>query len=114
MKFLLYLDPPFIENRPSQIVNESDKIILTREISSNPVSNVSWYNKTDLLITQTSVQTASFTIEKATCTDTNNYTLVASNGVGNMVTAIVELIVNCEFCTSKTNCYFSIEYYKTL
>lgn len=93
------VDLPAIENRPLQIVNESDRITLSRDISSNPLSNVSWYNTTDLLITQMSVTTASFTIERATCTDTMNYTLVASYLVGNMVTSMVELIVNCEFST---------------
>lgn len=95
----MFLDPPIIENRPLQIVNESEKVTITRIISSNPLSNVSWYSKTELLITQTSVTTASFTIDRVKCTDTNNYTLVASNGVGNMVTAIVEFIVNCEIFT---------------
>lgn len=48
------------------------------------------------------------------CIDINNYIFVVSNGVGNMVIVIVELIVNCEFCISKINCYFLIEYYKIL
>lgn len=98
-KISLYiiLDQPTIEGKLLKLVNDSEEVILTRNIYSNPLSNVSWYNATELLKTQTLVTTASFTIERATCTDTMNYTLVATNGVGNMVSTIVELIVNCEF-----------------
>uniref|UniRef100_K1S6Y6 Hemicentin-1 n=1 Tax=Magallana gigas TaxID=29159 RepID=K1S6Y6_MAGGI len=85
---------PAIENRQLQIVNESETVILTRNISGNPVSNVSWFNKTELLKTETSVTTTSFFIERPTCSDTQNFTLVASNGVGSNATAVVELIVN--------------------
>lgn len=91
------LDGPTIENKSLQTVNEKESATLTRNIVSNPVSNVSWYDGTQLLKTEPSVQTTTFTIENATCIDTNNYILVASNGVGNMVTAVVELIVNCKF-----------------
>lgn len=90
------LDQPTIERRSLQIVNESEEISLTRDIVSNPVSNVSWYYGTQLLKTQPSVTTASYTIENTTCADTKNYTLVTSNGIGNIVTAIVELIINCK------------------
>ncbi|XP_065933048.1 neural cell adhesion molecule 1 isoform X2 [Magallana gigas] len=94
---------PAIENRQLQIVNESETVILTRNISGNPVSNVSWFNKTELLKTETSVTTTSFFIERATCSDTQNFTLVASNGVGSNATAVVELIVNCKPIPDKTN-----------
>eukprot|EP00105_Crassostrea_gigas_P023187 XP_011442936.1 PREDICTED: contactin-5 isoform X2 [Crassostrea gigas] len=94
---------PAIENRQLQIVNESETVILTRNISGNPVSNVSWFNKTELLKTETSVTTTSFFIERPTCSDTQNFTLVASNGVGSNATAVVELIVNCKPIPDKTN-----------
>lgn len=86
-------------------------MILTRNISSNPLSNVSWYGKTELLKTQTSVTTTSFFIKRATCSDTQNFTLVVSNGVGSKATAVVELIVNCKLSTYFSNgCFFSAEY----
>lgn len=89
------LDHPTIENKPYQIINTSQTVTLTRHISSNPPSDVSWYDKTKLLKTQISVLTTTFTLKDATCTDTKNYTLVVSNGIGNTVTALVGLIVNC-------------------
>lgn len=76
----------------------SETVTLTRLISSNPPSDVSWYDKTKLLKTQISVSTTAFTIKDATCTDTKNYTIVASNGIGSTATALVELIVNCNIC----------------
>lgn len=91
------LDSPMIEGKLLQTVNKSDSVTLTRNIVSNPLSNASWYDETQLLKTEPSVQTTTFTIKNAKCTDTKNYTLVASNGVGNTVTSMVELIVNCKF-----------------
>ncbi|XP_034303603.2 neural cell adhesion molecule 1-like isoform X2 [Magallana gigas] len=111
---------PAIEKRSLQIVNESEKFTITRSIVSNPLSDASWYNGTQLLKTQTSVKTASYTIENTTCTDTKNYTLVASNGIGNAVTARVELIVNCKPTPDITNitlavsCTTGIEFSTTI
>ena len=79
------------------IVNETDRVVLTRNIYSNPLANVSWFDGTQLLQTQTSVNTTSFIIETVLCTDTKNFTLVASNTVQSNVTSRVELIVNCEY-----------------
>lgn len=90
------LDKPKIVGKPSTIVNESERVILAREIISNPLSNVSWYNGTELLKTGNSVKNATLVIEKALCTDTKNFTLVAGNTVDRNVSAFVELIVNCE------------------
>lgn len=84
-------------NNPRTIVNESEAVTIYRQIISNPLSNVFWYNGSDLLNTQWSVTNATFTIEKATCTDTKNFTLLASNSVQENVTAFVELIVNCKY-----------------
>lgn len=78
-------------------MNENEQVTLHREIISNPLSNVSWYNGSELLSNQWSVTNATFNIEKATCTDTKNFTLLASNGVQEDVTAMVELIVNCKY-----------------
>lgn len=97
---ILFLDQPTIERRSLQVVNESEKFTITRYIVSNPLSDASWYNGTQLLKTQTSVKTTSYTIENTTCTDTKNYTIVASNGIGNTVTERVELIVNCKILIS--------------
>uniref|UniRef100_A0A8W8LD40 Ig-like domain-containing protein n=1 Tax=Magallana gigas TaxID=29159 RepID=A0A8W8LD40_MAGGI len=94
---------PTIERRSLQVVNESEKFTITRYIVSNPLSDASWYNGTQLLKTQTSVKSASYTIENTTCTDTKNHTLVTSNGIGNTVTARVELIVNCKPTPDITN-----------
>lgn len=56
-----------------------------------------WYIGTLLLKTEIAVKTATFRKENVTCTDTNNFTLVASNGIGNDSTAWLELIVNCKY-----------------
>lgn len=87
---------PKIEDNPSIIVNESEKLILTREIDSNPLSNVSWYNGSQFVYTQFSVKKATLIIEKASCTDTTNFTILASNTEETNVTAMVELFVNCK------------------
>lgn len=91
------LDKPHIVDTPSTTVNESDRVLITKEIVSNPLSNVSWYNGSQLLKTLTLARTATFAIEKAVCTDTMNFTLVASNMLQRNVSALVELIVNCEY-----------------
>lgn len=93
---LYFLDKPTIENKPLQTVNENTKVALTRTIYSNPRSDVSWQIGTHVLKTETSVNTTTLTIEKAMCTDTRNFTLVASNGVQNNATTLVELRVNCK------------------
>nr|XP_034316836.1 synaptogenesis protein syg-2 isoform X4 [Crassostrea gigas] len=111
---------PTIERRSLQVVNESEKFTITRYIVSNPLSDASWYNGTQLLKTQTSVKTASYTIENTTYTDTKNYTLVASNGIGKTVTERVELIVNCKPTPDITNiklavsCTTGIEFSTTI
>lgn len=89
--------PEIVKNNQGTVVNEHEKVTLRRQIISNPLSNVSWYNGSDLLDTQWLVRNATFDIENATCTDTKNFTLVANNGVQGNVTAMVELIVNCEY-----------------
>lgn len=95
--FVFVLDQPTVQHKPLQIVNESETVILTREISSNPSSNASWYDKIHLLKTEPSVMTTTLEIKNATCTDTKNFTLVVQNKVGND-TDLVELIVNCKLC----------------
>lgn len=94
--FIFLLDKPEIVNEPTTIVNESDRVVLTRKIVSNPLSDVYWYDGSELVESQKVVGNASFIIKKATCTDTKNFTIVASNTVEKNVTALVELIVNCE------------------
>lgn len=78
-------------------MNENEQVTLWSQIISNPLSNVSWYNGSDLLKNQWLVRNATFNIKKVTCTDTKNYTLLANNGVKENVTDLVELIVNCEY-----------------
>lgn len=95
--FCLCLDKPKIADTTSTTVNEGDRVILKKEIVSNPLSNVSWYNGSKLLDYQVSVTAATLTIEKATCTDTKNFTLIASNTVEKSVSALVELFVNCKW-----------------
>lgn len=93
--FCLYSDQPTIKIKPLHIINESETVNLTGDISSNPLSNVSWYDKTGLLKAQTSVTTASYNIVNATCTDTKNFTLVVQNIIGKDG-VLVGLIVNCK------------------
>lgn len=78
-------------------MNETEQVTLLREIVSNPLSNASWYNGSELLVSQSLVTNATFYIKEATCTDTKNFTLVVSNIIQENVTALVELIVNCEY-----------------
>ncbi|XP_078310226.1 cell adhesion molecule CEACAM1-like isoform X2 [Crassostrea virginica] len=87
---------PVIKNKIVTIVNNTENAELIREIDSNPLSNISWYNRAELLDTQTSVKIANFTIKNASCVDTKNFTLSASNVVQRNVTSMVELIVNCK------------------
>nr|XP_022323491.1 hemicentin-1-like isoform X2 [Crassostrea virginica] len=100
----IYVDvlyKPSIEERDVMIVNETERVVLTRTISSNPLSDVSWFNRTQLLVSETfptsntsrSVTTM-FTIHNARCTDTKNFTVVASNALQENITSRVELIVN--------------------
>lgn len=72
-------------------------MFLKREISSNPLSNVSWYRGTELLEIEMSVKTATFHIQQAKCTDTQNFTILASNGIKDNVSVVLELIVNCKY-----------------
>lgn len=78
-------------------VNESESITLIGNVSSNPLSNVLWLNGTEMLKNETSVSTTSLTIENALCTDTKNFTVKASNGIGSIVKKQVELYVNCKY-----------------
>lgn len=94
---LCHSDQPSIEKIPIQIVNESSKVSLKREISSNPLSNVSLYRGTELLHTAWYSSTAIFYIRQAKCTDTQNFTILASNGIKDNVSVSVELIVNCKY-----------------
>ena len=95
--FCLLAVQPSIEIKQRMIVNETDRVVLTRQINSNPLANVSWLHGTQMLKRQTFVKTTSFIIETAQCTDTMNFTLMASNIVESNVTSRVELIVNCEY-----------------
>ncbi|XP_078310224.1 uncharacterized protein LOC111137474 isoform X2 [Crassostrea virginica] len=87
---------PVIQEKTSTIVNETERVELIREVDSNPLSDISWYDGAELLKTQTSVKIANLTIENALCTDTKNFTLSVSNTVQRNVTSLVELIVNCK------------------
>lgn len=97
MFIFTFLVKPEIANKSRKIVNETAEILLSREIVSNPLSNVSWFNGSILLQRQSSVKTAIYNKKNAACTDTTNFTLIANNGVGGNVTAFVELIVNCKY-----------------
>lgn len=90
------LDKPYIIAGPIIIVNDSDKVIISREIKSNHLSNASRYSGPELLKTESSVKNATFIIEKVESTDSRNCTLLASNAVTH-VTALMELIINCKY-----------------
>nr|XP_022344647.1 hemicentin-1-like [Crassostrea virginica] len=87
---------PVIKNKTLTIVNNTENAELIREIDSNPLSNISWYDGAVCLDTQTSVKIANLTIKNVSCVDTKNFTLSASNAVQRNVTSMVELIVNCK------------------
>nr|XP_022286587.1 hemicentin-1-like isoform X2 [Crassostrea virginica] len=86
---------PSIEEGEVIVVNENERILLRREISSNPLANVSWYDGPRLLKSEIAVSTTTFMIEKTRCTDTKNFTLTASNALLMNVTSFAELRVNC-------------------
>ena len=96
IKFFFWSDKPVIQEKTSTIVNETERVELIREVDSNPLSDIAWYDGAELLKTQTSVKIANLTIENALCTDTKNFTLSVSNTVQRNVTSLVELIVNCK------------------
>ncbi|XP_078323846.1 neural cell adhesion molecule 1-like isoform X4 [Crassostrea virginica] len=92
---------PSIEERNVLVVNETERVTFTREIFSNPLSDVLWLDGRHLLESETSKTsetsvTTSFIIQNARCTDTKNFTIVASNELQRNVTSQVELIVNCK------------------
>lgn len=101
----MFIDHPIIEGRRHQIVNESNSVTLSLIITSNPLSNVTWYENNKKLSTKEKIDsemfthkiTSSYNITSAQCTDTNNFTVVTSNGIGYTVDALVELIVNCKY-----------------
>ena len=98
----LITDKPSIEEKDVMVVNETERVELTRMIYSNPLSAVSWFNETELLESETSKTsetsvTTKFIIENARCTDTKNFTVIASNELQRNVTSRVELIVNCKY-----------------
>lgn len=95
--YFFEIDKPVILEKSSTVVNEGEKAILNREVSSNPLSNVSWFRGETLLINQLPVKNASYVIQSAKCTDTTNFTILASNIVESNVSAMVELIVNCKY-----------------
>lgn len=94
---MYHSDQPSIEKISLEIVNESSKVLIKQEISSNPLSNVSWYRGTELFDMQSYVSTATFYIIQAKCTDTQNFTILASNGIKDNVSVSMELIVNCKY-----------------
>lgn len=94
----MFSDKPEILDKPSTLVNESENVILFRTIVSNPLADVYWYRGQQLLQTQLLVNKTTYIIEKASCADATNFTLVASNEVERNVTALVELLVNCKLC----------------
>ncbi|XP_078319162.1 cell adhesion molecule Dscam1-like [Crassostrea virginica] len=87
---------PSIDWKGTTVVNESNVVYLTRKISSNPVSNASWYDGSKLLVSEMAVNTTTLVIHGARCTDTKNFTLTAINSLQWNVTSLVELIVNCK------------------
>ena len=93
----LLTDKPSIEKHDFIVVNETERVVFTREISSNPLANVSWYDGRQLLKSETAVSTTTFVIEKTRCTDTKNFTLTASNALQMNVTSFAELRVNCKY-----------------
>nr|XP_022289527.1 nephrin-like isoform X2 [Crassostrea virginica] len=86
---------PSIEKRDFMVVNETERVVLTREIASNPLANVSWFDGQELFKSEIAVSTTTFIIEKTRCTDTKNFTLTASNALQRNVTSFAELRVNC-------------------
>lgn len=79
------------------IVNESERVVLEGNISSNPLSNVSWFDGPRLLKFENTVNITYLIIEKARCTDTRTLTLTANNAVLVNVTSSIQLIVNCTY-----------------
>lgn len=100
----LFADQPTIEGQLHYIVNESKSVTLILVITSNPLSNVTWCDEKKQLLTHEKIDsemftqkiTSTYSIDAAECTDTKNLTVETSNGIGRLVNASVELIVNCK------------------
>lgn len=97
MNYVLLTDTPSLEKGDITVVNENERVLLTKEISSNPLANVSWYDGQQLLKSEIAVSITTFIIEKTRCTDTKNFTLTASNALQRNVTSFAELRVNCKY-----------------
>ena len=74
--------------------------MLIREVDSNPLSNITWYDGNKYLKSETAVKRTNLTIENASCYDSKNFTLEAQYSLEIKVTVMVELIVNCKFLFS--------------
>nr|XP_022290573.1 neural cell adhesion molecule 1-like [Crassostrea virginica] len=94
---------PYIQVQAVTIVNESERAVLTGNISSNPLSNVSLYDGPRLLEFENTRNITFIIKEKARCTDTKNFTLTASNAVLVNVTSSIQLIVNCKPTSDVSN-----------
>ena len=93
--FYLKINQPEIKGKVRTFVNETKRVELTQEIDGIPLSNVSGYDGTELLKTQTFAEIANHTVENALCTDTKNFTLSVSNAVQRNIGSMLDLIVNC-------------------
>ena len=88
---------PSIQIQAVTIVNETERAVLTGKIYSNPLSTVSWYDGSRLLKFEDKVNSTYLIIERARCTDTRTFVLIASNVVRMNVISSIQLIVNCKY-----------------
>lgn len=74
-----------------------------KEIVSNFLLNVFWYNGLELLFIEFLVRIVIYMIEKVVCMDIKNFIFFVSNIVKKNVFGLVELVVNCKWFFFKLN-----------
>ncbi|XP_061188082.1 hemicentin-1-like [Saccostrea echinata] len=83
-------------NGQTLTISEGQRAQMSTTVTSNPASSVSWFRGNDKLYTQGSVSGIStYTISRARCTDTGQFRVVASNGIQNNYSTVVNLYVYC-------------------
>ena len=81
---------------------EHDNVSLTATVVSNPLSDITLYNMTEVLLTIEDTSTLHYTFYNMQCLNTGNYTTTASNDIpseGHSVEKVMFVDVMCEYIT---------------
>ena len=97
MILVSFLDTPYISNitfEPSRIVKEKSVVKMTCNVDANPDPNVTWIKNDISTIVQ---RKRIYNIQSTSCTNTSNYTCIASNKLQKFVSKTAKLDVTCKF-----------------